>query len=232
MTARTNTIGAIPVASFRSRASMTALGAANFPGGRKRQAADRAAGGFFSYRDIPVDLLHEVLALNFETGRMSWRQRGAHLFVGHKPSPGDASTRWNGRYAGGPALDTISDRGYRRGTLFGFDVKAHVCAWALASGGWSSKQIDHINGDRSDNRPESLREATNAENSQNRARASNNSSGFVGVIFDKKRGLWRAQIKFEGKLRFLGEFGDTASAADAYRLAKAKIHTFCPEVSR
>jgi len=46
MTARTNTIGAIPVASFRSRASMTALGAANFPGGRRRQTPDRAAGDF------------------------------------------------------------------------------------------------------------------------------------------------------------------------------------------
>lgn len=78
---------------------------------------------------------------------------------------------------------------------------------------------DHVNGDRLDNRDENLRPSTNSQNGANRPAQRNNTSGYKGVVFDKPRGLWRAQIKVQQKMKFVGRFGTAASAARAYDAA-------------
>lgn len=60
-------------------------------------------------------------------------------------------------------------------------------------------QIDHINGNRLDNRKLNLRVCSNQENSMNRYKNSNNSSGYKGVYFDKDRGKWRGAIQYNRK---------------------------------
>lgn len=63
----------------------------------------------------------------------------------------------------------------------------------------SKIQVDHINGKRLDNRKSNLRRCSNQENSMNKYKNSNNSSGYKGVYFDKDRGKWRGSIQFNGK---------------------------------
>jgi hypothetical protein len=81
-------------------------------------------------------------------------------------------------------------------------------------------EVDHINGDRLDNRRINLRIATRSQNAMNRPRTRTNTSGFKGV--SRLGSLWCAQIKLEGKLHYLGRYADPAEAARAYDVA-AKI---------
>ena len=63
----------------------------------------------------------------------------------------------------------------------------------------SKVQVDHINGNRLDNRKINLRLCTNQENSMNKYENSNNSSGYKGVYFDKERNKWRGAIQYNRK---------------------------------
>jgi hypothetical protein len=82
--------------------------------------------------------------------------------------------------------------------------------------------IDHINGDRSDNRAVNLRDVTPKETAQNLRSAHRDSkSGFLGVSPYRKK--WAAQIMRAGKLRRLGNFPTPEEAAQAYLQAKAEF---------
>jgi len=80
-------------------------------------------------------------------------------------------------------------------------------------------QVDHVNGDRTDNRRSSLRVATRAENQANRTRLNaNNSSGYRGVYWSRKDRRWVAQGAKGGRRFRLGGF---ATAEEAARVARA-----------
>lgn len=106
--------------------------------------------------------------------------------------------------------------------------RAHTLAWLYVTGEHPKNCIDHINGDASDNRFCNLREATHAENMQNRRSASKNSStGLLGVSFRKERNKWVAEIMSNRKRIRLGYFATKEMAHDAYLSAKRKLHPFC-----
>ena len=84
--------------------------------------------------------------------------------------------------------------------------------------GYMPKQVDHINGDRRDNRIENLRATTNTQNSYNRLLSSTNTSGVKGVSWDKTKGKWHAQLNYNGKNRHMGYW-----KADEKHLAKEFI---------
>ena len=65
--------------------------------------------------------------------------------------------------------------GYVVIAVCGAQYLAHRLAWLYVYGCWPSLHIDHINGEKTDNRIANLREATNGENMQNQRRARSNS---------------------------------------------------------
>ncbi len=98
--------------------------------------------------------------------------------------------------------------GYRVIGIYGREYYAHRLAWFMSHGRWPASQIDHINGDRADNRLENLREASNRENGLNRKRLRrDNKTGATGVHFDRSRGQWLVTVgyKFIGRYKTLDD---------------------------
>lgn len=86
-------------------------------------------------------------------------------------------------------------RTYLKGKLYG----DHVLAYIYMTGNSPEHEIDHINHDRSDNRWVNLRPTTHRENHKNRRMHSNNTTGKVGVGWNKRDKSWRAEIKDNDK---------------------------------
>jgi hypothetical protein len=112
-----------------------------------------------------------------------------------------------------------------------FDSKkflAHRVAWLYVYGKWPDNDIDHINGDPTDNRVENLRDVTNRINRQNmRNPRGKSNSGLLGVFLHKETGKWRARIQLDGKGIHLGLFDTPEAAHEAYLVAKRKYHAGC-----
>ena len=149
-----------------------------------------------------VDQFRAVVDYDPATGKLIWRRRD------------DRTPQWNGKWAGKTAGadgdGSVSVRISRR------HYKVHRIAWLLVYGEIPTADIDHINGDWRDNRIANLRLASRSQNNWNAKRAKNNTSGFKGVIWDKKAGLWRAQIHFKKSNHFLGYFSVPKDAHVAY----------------
>lgn len=90
--------------------------------------------------------------------------------------------------------------------------------------GYMPEKIDHINGDKADNRIENLRECTNSENLCNTGMYCTNTSGYKGVTFHKGTKKWAAQIQHESRRKHIGLFDDPKSAHDAYCREARKLH--------
>lgn len=122
--------------------------------------------------------------------------------------------RWIERVGGQPA-GRLNKRGYVEVTLKSFTMRAHRLVWFVTHGTWPDC-IDHIDRNRSNNRPHNLRECTVQENNFNR-RPIGGASKFKGVVL--YRGKWCANIRIDGKKRWLGTFSDQEAAARAYDAA-------------
>lgn len=83
-------------------------------------------------------------------------------------------------------------------------------------------EVDHRDGDGFNNQRDNLRVATRSQQLANARTRSDNTSGFRGVHFDKRRGLFAAEIKVGPKRYRLGRFRDPIEAACAYNAAALK----------
>ena len=99
----------------------------------------------------------------------------------------------------------------------GKTIKTYLHRFVM--GNPKNKRIDHINRNKLDCRKVNLRIATHSENLMNRVAPKGNKSGYKGVIFDKSRKKWRAEIKHLYKSYYLGRFITRKEAALAYNQA-------------
>ena len=106
--------------------------------------------------------------------------------------------------------------------------RAHQLAWLHVHGEFLTRQIDHVNRIRDDNRIVNLRKVTLSQNSQNQVLTRKNTSGYRGVCWDKDRNMWRADICIARKRKFLGHYETKEIAAKAYSKAAAALHTHNP----
>lgn len=106
----------------------------------------------------------------------------------------------------------------------GCRMKAHHIVWALHYGEYPARFIDHINGNKTDNRIENLRLATASDNASNCASAHNSTSPYLGVSFKTASKAWVAQIYKLGKKSHLGLFDSEIAAAKAYNEAATRLH--------
>jgi hypothetical protein len=125
------------------------------------------------------------------------------------------------RKAGSLAGTSHGKSGYWQVGVDGKRMQAHRVIFAIHHG-FLPEQIDHINGDKADNKIENLRAATNAQNHWNTGLRSTNTSGVKGVHWHKSSGKWAAVCRAEGRYHNIGLFDDIADAArsvESFRLA-------------
>ena len=157
---------------------------------------------------LTADQLRDALDYDAKTGKFVWKIR-----------PSKAVKE-------GAAAGNLNKAGY---ITIGFAkriYKAHRLAWLHVYGEWPKGLIDHINGDKSDNRIENLRDVFADGNSQNVKKPNRrNKSGFMGVIWFQNK--WRATMSVNGKSKWLGDYSTPEEAHQVYLEAKRRYHAAC-----
>lgn len=149
--------------------------------------------------------LKSILDYNPDTGLFRWIGPPKS---GRKKYPGDKAKT-----------------GYWR---IGIDRKrylAHRLAWFWFYGKWPKYDIDHIDGDGTNNRISNLRDVTKFVNLQNMKSAHKDSkSGLLGVQKNVNGITWSARIMVKRKSIYLGNFKTKEEAHEAYIKAKRELH--------
>lgn len=135
---------------------------------------------------------------------------GVFVWISHQRRPDLIGTIAGFRQSQGYTEINVDNRKY----------KAHRLAWLYVYGKWPSKNIDHENRVKNDNRIDNLRDATKAQNEQNKGLRSSNSSGATGVYWNKCAQKWQAYITVERRVRYLGVFVEKSQAVDVRRAAE------------
>lgn len=163
-----------------------------------------------------VEYLRECFDLDRATGVLVWRSRPRNHFQS------DVSwSKTNCRQAG-KAITSRNAAGYIRAAINGDRYYVHRIVLKMISGVDPPPEIDHRDGDRSNNSPDNLRPASHQENLFNQRRRCTNLVGAKGVW--KKRGKFVAAITRDGKSTHLGTFDTLAEAASAYAAASQLLH--------
>lgn len=174
--------------------------------------------------NLTPEIMRELVDYDPATGSFVWKARSAYLF---KPGPHQqmAANSWNGKHAGRKAFDTQHSDGYLFGRIFRESVFAHRLVWLFEHGDWPLHQIDHINGKRSDNRIENLRDVPVDVNAKNTKRNIRNTSGVCGVYLARRAGrqAWVAEIWAKNQKHYLGCFASKDEAGAARREAESSF---------
>lgn len=159
----------------------------------------------------PKTFIMEWLHYNPSTGLFTWMKEPAIM----------DRNRW--KIAG-----TTRKTGYVFINLGDYGIlAAHRLAWVYVHGSIpEGMEIDHIDGNPSNNAIDNLRLATSSQQKLNKRVQSNNRCGLKGAYYHAahKGKKWRSQIKVDGKYRFLGYFHTPEEAHEAY--SKAALEHF------
>lgn len=155
---------------------------------------------------LTAELLRELVDYDPATGLFVWKQKR------------------RGQVVPGSIAGHIDKDGYRIFMLAGVSYRAHRVAWFWCHGTFPKQELDHINGNKDDNRVANLREANKSENQQNLACARvTNGTGLLGA--HKSHTMFEARIKLNGITRRLGRFKTPEEAHLEYLRVKQNIHT-------
>lgn len=113
--------------------------------------------------------------------------------------------------------------GYRVVRINGQSFYSHRIAWAIHYGAVPKSSIDHIDGDKSNNRIANLRDVPHEQNCRNTKIHSNNTSGVIGVSWSKSHKSWSCEIRFQKKAKWLGRFKKLEDAVAARRAAEREL---------
>lgn len=161
-----------------------------------------------------ADLLRQLFRYNPNSGSFTWQERPREMF--------NCDARWKGwnKRCAGKEAGVMDPIGYRKVTLFGRQWLAHRLIWKIVTG-TEPDCIDHINGDRGDNRFANLRDASFRENARNISIQSRSKSGCNGVVW--VNGKWLAQIRDNDRNYVrLGWFENLHEAVSARKAAERK----------
>lgn len=134
------------------------------------------------------------------------------------------------RWKPGQICGATGANGYVYLSLRGMRFLSHRAAWLMVIGEVPANDIDHINGDRSDNRIDNLRILSRSKNCSNNAEIHHATGRSVGGFFNIQAGKWQARIRIDGRSKHLGFFESQGEANAAYRLAKAIHHPHAKRV--
>lgn len=128
-----------------------------------------------------------------------------------------------GGVTAGKPLGHEHPKGYMLVRLLGVLHPVHRIVWKLHHG-TEPEFIDHADGNKKNNRIENLREVSRVENNRNASLSKANTTGFTGVTFAKREGMYRAEIYAEGKRKSLGYHPEIKNAVLAYNSACQEVH--------
>jgi hypothetical protein len=154
--------------------------------------------------ELTAERLRALVAYDPETGVFTWRTNG-----------------YNNVVLAGDPVGGLDEMGYLRAGIKGVKYRLHRLAWLYVYGKWPDNDIDHINGNRTDNRLANLRDVPrqlNVQNGQKKVGA----AGLRGVTPKGRRFL--AQIQCNGRTVPLGRFDTAEEAHAAYVAAKRLYH--------
>ena len=149
--------------------------------------------------------LKELLIYNTETGIFTWRVSRYRAQIGD-------------------VAGHLNKSGYYTIRTGKKHYRVHRLVWLYVYGFEPQVAIDHINGDKSDNRLCNLREANKSQNGMNTDKRVTNTSGFKGVSFHKASGKWVAQAKLNYKHYYLGLYTTPEEASEVYQKFCSKYH--------
>lgn len=162
-------------------------------------------------------LIPQVLRYEPDTGELYWKHRPAGMFTSTDKRSADwAAANWNSKHAGKPAFTAVGAHGYRCGRLQGSGLLLHRVAFVLMTNDWPKYEVDHVNGDRLDNRWVNLRPVSKAQNIRN-SRGYSKTSEYIGVYWSRSLEGYMARVNHEGKSYYCG-----FSKTDPERLARQR----------
>ena len=155
---------------------------------------------------ITQERLKELVSYDPETGVFVWLQDN-----GTKAKAGDIAGR-------------VDFYGYIKIHADGCSYSAHRLAWLYMTGQFPKMNVDHKNGDRSDNRIANLRDVPQQINCQNHRKQNGQKKELIGACFDKATGKFKAQIMHKGVNFHIGRVDTEELAHSAYVEKKREIH--------
>lgn len=160
-----------------------------------------------------AEFIRSILDYDAKTGLFTWRARAECSAL--------RNSIWTGRAAGTNIHGYIQISIYVDGQSVA--IYAHRIAWLYIYGEWPQELLDHIDGDKTNNRIGNIREASYSENACNRPKRSDNKTGYTGVAFRKNRNKWEGKITVRQKTVWRKLF-NTAEEAHAARTAALPLH--------
>lgn len=163
----------------------------------------------------------ELLTYDPSSGEFLWIERAEKYFQSAGQHTAEHNCKvWNAKYAGKPAGYLDRSVGYKRLCILTHKIWAHRLAWWFIHNEMPKGQIDHIDGNKTNNRQNNLRDVPASENRKNMPIPKNNTSGVVGVWRNEKNKKWDACIGMNGRTIHIGSFASFEEAVMARKDAE------------